>query len=59
MMLEMVLHSIAIVEKGYDIVWNANMFNFTRMYFQEEMEYVEKLFSDKGIRIGLIVEATL
>lgn len=59
MMLEMVFHSMTIIEKGYDTVWDANMFNFTRMYFQEGMEYVEKLISDKGIRIRLIVEATL
>ncbi len=59
MMLEMVFHSMTIIEKGYDTVWDANMFNFTRMYFQEGMEYVEKLTTDKGIRIRLIVEATL
>ena len=59
MMLEMVFHSMTIIEKGYDTVWDANMFNFTRMYFQEGMEYVEKLITDKGIRIRLIVEATL
>jgi hypothetical protein len=59
MMLEMVFHSMTIIEKGYDTVWDANMFNFTRMYFQEGIEYVEKLITDKGIRIRLIVEATL
>ena len=59
MMLEMVFHSMTIIEKGYDSVWDANMFNFTRMYFQEGMEYVEKLITAKGIRIRLIVEATL
>ena len=59
MMLEMVFHSMTIIEKGFDTVWDANMFNFTRMYFQEGMEYVEKLITDKGIRIRLIVEATL
>jgi hypothetical protein len=59
MMLEMVFHSMTIIEKGYDTVWDANMFNFTRMYFQEGIEYVEKLITGKGIRIRLIVEATL
>jgi hypothetical protein len=59
MMLEMVFHSMTIIEKGYDTVWDANMFNFTIMYFQEGIEYVEKLITDKGIRIRLIVEATL
>jgi transcriptional regulatory protein LevR len=59
MMLEMVFHSMTIIEKGYDTVWDANMFNFTRMYFQEGMEYIEKLITDKGMRIRLIVETTL
>lgn len=59
MMLEMVLHSMTIIEKGYDTVWDANMFNFTRKYFQEGMNYVEKLIIENGIRLRLIVEATL
>lgn len=59
MMLEMVFHSMTIIEKGYDTVWDANIFDFTRKYFQEGMEYVGKLITDKGIRIRLIVEATL
>ena len=36
MMLEMVFHSMTIIEKGFDTVWDANMFNFTRMYFMRE-----------------------
>ncbi len=59
MMLEMVFHSMTIIEKGYDTVWDENMFNFTRKYFQEGMEYVEKLIKQNGITIRLIVEATL
>jgi hypothetical protein len=59
MMLEMVFHSMTIIEKGYDTVWDANVFNFIRKYFQEGMEYVEKLIKQNGIRIRLIVEATI
>ena len=59
MMLEMVFHSMTIIEKGYDIVWDANVFNFIRKYFQEGMKYVKKLIKQNGIRIRLIVEATI
>ncbi|CAN5602088.1 hypothetical protein BH23THE1_BH23THE1_27810 [soil metagenome] len=59
MMLEMVFHSMTIIEKGYDTVWDANVFNFIRKYFPEGMEYIEKLIKQNGIRIRLIVEATL
>lgn len=59
MMLEMVFHSMTIIEKGYDTVWDVNLFNFIRRYFQDGMEYVEKLVKHNGIRIRLIVEATL
>jgi hypothetical protein len=59
MMLEMIFHSMTIIEKGYDTVWDANVFNFIRKYFDEGMEYVEKLIKQNGIRIRLIVEATL
>lgn len=59
MMLEMVFHSMTIIEKGFDTVWDDNLFNFTRKYFREGMEFVEKLITDKGIRIRLIVKATL
>lgn len=59
MMLEMVFHSMTIIEKGYDTVWDANVFNFIRNYFQEGMEYVEKLITQNRIKIKLIVEATL
>ena len=58
-MLEMVFHSMTIIEYGYDTVWDANIFNFIRKYFQEGMDYVEKLVKQNGIRIRLIVEATL
>ena len=59
MMLEMVFHSMTIIEKGYDTVWDVDIFNFIRNYFQEGMEYVEKLITQNRIRIRLIVEATL
>jgi hypothetical protein len=58
-MLEMVFHSMTIIEKGYDTVWDVNLFNFIARYFQEGMEYVEKLVKQNGIRIRLIVEVTL
>lgn len=59
MMLEMVFHSMTIIEKGYDTVWDANVFNFITNYFQEGMEYVEGLITQNKINIRLIVEATL
>lgn len=59
MMLEMVFHSMTIIEKGYDTVWDMNVFNFITKNFQEGMEYVEKLIEQNGIRIRLIVQATL
>jgi len=59
MMLEMVFHSMTIIEKGYDTVWDANVLNFIGKYFQEGMEYVEKLVKQNGIKIRMIVEATI
>ncbi len=59
MMLEMVFHSMTIIEKGYDTVWDANVLNFIGKYFQEGIEYVEKLVRQNGIKIRMIVEATI
>lgn len=50
MMLEMVFHSMTIIEKGYDTVGDANMFNFTRMYFQREWSSLQ-VDSNTGIRM--------
>lgn len=32
MMLEMVFHSMTIIEKGYDTVWDTNMLNFIHIF---------------------------
>lgn len=58
MMLEMVYHSMTIIEKGYDTVWDSAMLCFLRNYFGEGMKFIEKLIVEKGIRIRLIIEAT-
>lgn len=58
MMLEMVYHSMTIIEKGYDTVWDSAMLYFLRTYFGEGMKFIEKLILEKGIKIRLIIEAT-
>ncbi len=57
MMLEMVYHSMTIIEKGYDTVWDSGMLHFLRTYFKDGMKFIEKLIMEKGIRIRLIIEA--
>lgn len=58
MMLEMVYHSMTIIERGYDTVWDSNMLYFTRNYFGDGMKYVEKLIKEKGIKVRIVIEAT-
>ncbi|TVP41390.1 hypothetical protein [Candidatus Nitrosocosmicus arcticus] len=58
MMLEMVVHSMTIVKKGYDTVWDSNMINFNSRYFTDGIAFVEKLVREKGIKLRLIVEVT-
>jgi hypothetical protein len=58
MMLEMVYHSMTIIEKGYDTIWDSAMLCFLRKYFREGMKFIENLILEKGIKIRLIIEAT-
>jgi hypothetical protein len=58
MMLEMVYHSMTIIQKGYDTVWDSGMLYFLRTYFEEGIKFIEKLVIEKGIKIRLIIEAT-
>lgn len=51
MMLEMAVHSVTIVEKGYDTVWDSNMINFNSKYFTDGIAFVEKLVREKGIKL--------
>ena len=58
MMLEMAVHSMSIVEKGYDSVWDANMINFISKYFTNGIAHMEGLVREKGIKLRLLVEVT-
>ena len=53
MMLEMAVHSMSIVEKGYDSVWDANMINFISKYFTNGIAHMEELVREKGIKLRL------
>ncbi len=57
-MLEMAAHSMTIIEKGYDAVWDSNLLKFSYPYFREGIELVGNLIREKGIYVRLIVEAT-
>lgn len=56
MMLEMVYHSMTIIEKGYDTVWDSNMLNFITTYFSEGSKFMEKLIQEKGIKLRIIIQ---
>ena len=58
MMLEMAAHSMTIIEKGYDAVWDSNLLKFSYRYFREGIKLVGNLIREKGIYVRLIVEAT-
>ncbi len=58
MMLEMAGHSMTIVKKGYDSVWDSNMINFISKYFTNGIAFMEGLVREKGIKLRLLVEAT-
>jgi hypothetical protein len=49
MMLEMVFHSMTIIEKGYDTIWDSSMLNFLITHFKEGMYFIENQIKEKGI----------
>ncbi len=58
MMLEMAYHSMTIVEKSYETIWDSNMLYFTMKYFREGMDFVEKLVKERGIKMRIIIQTT-
>lgn len=56
MMLEMIYDSISITEKGYDVVIDSSMFNFTMSIFKEGIDLIAKRAQDKGIRVSTIFD---
>lgn len=55
---ELVLDSINVVEKGFDVIWDKTVFNFHFTYLQDGFKQLETLIEEKHLRIRLIVEAT-
>ena len=58
MMLEMVYHSMTIIERGFDTVWDSNMLYFTMKYFKEGVDFAEKLVKERGIKMRIIIQTT-
>jgi hypothetical protein len=55
---ELVLDSINVVEKGFDVIWDKTVFNFHFTYLQDGFKQLETLIEEKHLRVRLIVEAT-
>jgi hypothetical protein len=55
---ELVLDSINVVEKGFDVIWDKTVFNFHFTYLQDGFKQLETLIEEKQLRVRLIVEAT-
>ena len=58
MMLEMVLDSFNIAEKGFNAVWDPIMYSFVYNYFKEGIHLLENQTKEKGIKLRVIVEIT-
>ena len=58
MMLEMVLDSFNIAEKGFNAVWDPIMCSFVSNYFKEGIHLLEKQTKEKDIKLRVIVEIT-
>ena len=58
MMLEMVYHSMTIIERGFDTVWDSNIIYFTMKYFKEGVDFAEKLVKERGIKMRIIIQTT-
>ena len=56
MMLEMVLDSLNIAEKGFNAVWDPIMCSFVYNYFKEGIHLLEKQTKEKDIKLRVIVE---
>ncbi len=57
MMLELVVDSIGITEKGYDTVIDSVMFNFLLKYFKHGVDLIDKQVKESGVKMRMIVEA--
>jgi hypothetical protein len=55
---ELVLDSINVVEKGFDVIWDKTVFNFHFTYLQDGFKQLETLIEEKHLRVRLIIEAT-
>lgn len=58
MMLEMVLDSFNIAEKGFNAVWDPIMCSFVYNFFKEGIHLLEKQTKEKDIKLRVIVEIT-
>jgi sugar-specific transcriptional regulator TrmB len=56
MMLEMVVDSIGITEKGYDTVIDPLVFNFILKYFKEGIDQIDRRIEENGIKARMIVD---
>lgn len=57
MMLDMVLNSIGITEKGYDTIIDSVMFNFLLKYFKHGIDLINKRIEEAEIKMRMIVDA--
>ena len=55
---ELVLDSINVVEKGFNVIWDKTVFNFHFTYLQDGFKQLETLIEEKHLRVRLIIEAT-
>ena len=56
--IEIITDWVNIADKGFDTLWDANMFNFLWKYGKEGMLHAKKMIEDKGIKIRMITETT-
>ncbi|KAA2280468.1 hypothetical protein [Candidatus Nitrosocosmicus sp. SS] len=56
MMLEMVVDSISITEKGYDTVIDPLVYSFILKYFKEGIDMIDRKIEENGIKARMIVD---
>jgi hypothetical protein len=56
--IEIISGWVNIVEKGFDTLWDVNMFNFLWKYGKDGIYQAKKLIEEKGIKIRMITETT-
>ncbi len=56
--IEIISEWVSIAEKGFDTLWDVNMFNFLWKYGKDGIYQAKKLIEEKDIKIRMITETT-